>query len=182
MAILEAVFPVFAIAFLGYLAAALKLLSTVDIAGMSRFVFTIAIPVLLFNTLAHMELPAQLNWQFLLCYYLIALTIFGLGALTKRFVFAGSLKEQGIFGLGCSYSNLILVGLPIISAGFGDAGLLPLFILVSFHSATLFFVATLLVERDPEDGGLSRWHIVRQTFKNLIRNPIIIGLVLFMIR
>ena len=55
--------------------------------------------------------------------------------------------EQGIFGLGASYSNMILIGLPIISTGLGDEALLPLFMLVSIHSALLFFVVTLLVER-----------------------------------
>ena len=178
MAIIEAIFPVFAIALIGYIAAYKKLLSAADIAGMSHFVFYIAIPVLLFNSLAHMEFTAQLNWQFLFSYYLIAIAIFSLGAYTSRHLFSGSLKEQGVFGLGCSFSNLMLVGLPIISAGFGDEGLLPLFVLASFHSAIMFFIATLLMEREHGDGSVSGRHIFRQTIKNLSQNPLIIALAL----
>jgi malonate transporter len=178
MAIIAAVFPVFAITLVGYIVARLKVLSALDIDGLSRFVFYIAIPVLLFNSMAHMELTTGINWHFLLSYYLIAVSIYIIGMYTSRLLFSGSLKEQGIYGLGCSYSNLILVGLPIILAGFGEAGLLPLFVLVGFHSTIMFFIATLIVEREVRSEGSPTGRVFRQTTKNLIQNPIIVSLAL----
>ncbi|UCC54452.1 MAG: AEC family transporter [Anaerolineaceae bacterium] len=177
MAIVEIIFPVFAIALLGYIVAYKGLFTVRDIQGISRFVFIIAIPVMLFNSLAHIDLPEHLNWQFLVSYYAIALFIFGLGMWASKSWFAHSAQEQSVFGLGSSYSNSVLVGLPLVSAGLGDEALLPTFMLIAIHSALLFFMVTLFAERD-RGNGRSPLAIGRQTLVNLATNPIIIGLAL----
>ncbi len=177
MTILTVVFPNFVIALFGYLIARFGVLSGRDIEGISRFVFNIAIPVLLFNSLAHVELPAAINWPFLLSYYSVVLIIYGLSFWISRRWFTHSPQEQCIFGLGSTYSNLILVGLPIISTGLGDEALLPLFMLVSVHSAILFFIVTLLAERGNGQNQAAS-QVALQSLKNLARNPIIIGLFL----
>jgi len=175
MTIIEVIFPIFAVALVGYGAAYREIVSARDIAGISNFVFNIAIPVLLFNSLARVELPAQFNWQFLFSYYVVVVLIYGLGIWMSKRWFAHSPQEQGIFGLGAAYSNTILVGLPVISAGLGDAALLPLFMLISIHSAVLFFIVMVLMERG-NGSHHSPGQIALQTAKNLARNPIILGL------
>jgi hypothetical protein len=175
MTIIEVIFPIFAVALVGYGAAYREIVSARDIAGISNFVFNIAIPVLLFNSLARVELPAQFNWQFLFSYYVVVVLIYGLGIWMSKRWFAHSPQEQGIFGLGAAYSNTILVGLPVISAGLGDAALLPLFMLISIHSAVLFFIVMILMERG-NGSHHSPGQIALQTAKNLARNPIILGL------
>jgi len=177
MTIIQVIFPIFAIALIGYITAYKNWLTPSDIDGVSRFVFTIAIPVLLFQSLIKIELPVRFNWQFLLSYYLVALIVYGLGIGASRQWFKQSLREQGAFGLGAAYSNTVLVGLPIISAGLGEAALLPLFMLISIHSGVLFLIFLLLMERGNGAGHSSR-QIAAQTLKNLIRNPIVIGLAL----
>jgi malonate transporter len=176
--IYEVIFPIFAIAMGGYLVAYKQILSPQDIHGLSRFVFVIAFPILLFNSFANMEMPTQINWKFLFSYYLVVFVTFSLGMFIDKRAFSGTLKEQVIFALGSSYSNLILVGLPIISSGFGEQGILPLFMIVSVHSATFFSLSTVLIERGNHGGNLSGVDIARQTLKDLIRNPIILSLVL----
>jgi malonate transporter len=64
MVIFEIVFPVFAIAFGGYLAAYKRIVSARDTDGILRFVFYITLPIVLFTSLTHMELPSQINWKF----------------------------------------------------------------------------------------------------------------------
>ena len=146
MNVIEVVVPVFAVVLVGYLAAYSGVIKAEDNDGLSRFVFNIALPVLLFNSLAKMTLPQQFNWQFFVSYYAVVLVIYGLGAWLSKRWFAVSAQEQGVLGMGAAYSNLVLIGLPIISAGLGDEALLPLFLLVSVHSAVLFFLSTVMVE------------------------------------
>jgi hypothetical protein len=177
MAIIEVIFPVFAIALLGYILTYKGIFGIRDIEGISRFVFTIAIPLMLFNSLSKIDLPDQFNWSFLLSYYLIAVLIFGLGMWISKRLFAHSPQEQSIFGMGSSYSNAILIGLPLISAGLGDEALLPIFMMVSIHSAIFFFLVTLFAERN-DGSGRSPLAITRKTLISLATNPIIIGLVL----
>ena len=177
MEIVEILFPVFAIVLFGYVIVRLNVLSASNIDGVSRLVFNILIPVLLFNSLSKVELPAQFKWQFFLAYYVVVLLIYGLAMWASKRFFTYSRPEQGIFGMGSAYSNLVLVGLPIINAGFGDEALLPLFMLVSIHSAVQFFIVTLVVEGDT-GGDRSVLQIGVDTVGRLARNPIIIGLAL----
>ena len=180
MAIVEVIFPVFAIALLGYIAAYLGLFSARDIQAISRFVFVIALPTMLFNALANIDLPDKINWAFLLSYYLVAVIIFILGMFLSRRGFSFSPVEQSVFGLGSSYSNTVLVGLPIVISGLGEGALLPMILLISVNSAILFFLVTLMAERGGGNGR-SALAIAGQTIKNLVRNPIIIGLALGLI-
>lgn len=177
MQIVEILFPVFATVFAGFLIVRLNILSVRDINGISRLVFNILIPVLLFNSLSKIELPAQVEWQFFLAYYVVVLFIYALGMWTSKRFFTYTRPEQGVFGMGSAYSNLVLVGLPVITAGFGEEALLPLFMLVSIHSAVQFFIVTLVVEGDT-GGNRSVLQIGADTIGRLAKNPIIIGLAL----
>ena len=177
MEIVKILSPVFSIVLLGYVIVRKNVLTARDINGVSRLVFNILIPVLLFNSMSKVELPAQFKWQFFLAYYLVVLFIYGLGMLISKRYFAYSRPEQGVFSMGSTYSNLVLVGLPIISAGFGEEALLPLFMLISIHSAVQFFIVTLVVEGDT-GGDRSVLQIGADTIGRLARNPIIIGLAL----
>lgn len=177
MAIVEIVFPIFAIAFIGYIVTYAGLFNARDINGISRFVFDIAIPVMLFNALARIDLPDTLNWGFLLSYYLAAVLVFFLGMTISKRLFQHSAQGQSVFGLGSAYSNTVLIGLPIVSTGLGEEALLPMFMLISIHSALLFFLVTLMAERDGGgEGGGNSLIIAGQALKKLIANPIIIGL------
>jgi malonate transporter len=177
MNIISVIAPVFLLVLAGYLAAKTKVLRTRDVEGLSRFVFNIALPVLLFNSLANVTLPPRFDWQFLFAYYLVVVVVYGLGMWLSKLWFAAPAGKQTVFGMGSSYSNLMLVGLPIISAGLGDEALLPLFLLVSVHSGILFFITSVLMERGSGNGRSSR-QIAITTIKRVIRNPIIIGLAL----
>ena len=175
--VLEVIFPVFAIALVGYLAARWRVLSAAEVSGISKFVFKIALPVLLFRSMAKIALPDSFNWQFWLTYYSVAVGVYGLGFWISKKWFAHNASEQAIFGLGAAYSNTVLVGLPVISAGLGEQALLPMFMLIAVHAAIMFLLVTLFSERG-NGHDLTRGQVASQTFKSLSRNPIIIGLLL----
>lgn len=177
MVIIEVIFPVFAIALLGYIVTYKGVFGIRDIEGISRYVFTIAIPVMLFNSMAKIDLPDTPNWAFLFSYYGIAIIMFGLGMWLSKRWFHYSPQEQSIFGMGTSYSNALLIGLPLISSGLGDEALLPVFMLIALHSAIMFFLVTLFAERNG-DSSRSPLAIGGQTLGSLAKNPIIIGLAL----
>lgn len=177
MTIVNVIAPIFIVVLAGYLSVYTGILTKADTDGLSRFVFNITLPVLLFNALATVTLPKPFNWHFLVVYYGVALLMYGLGMGLSRRSFATPAQEQPLFGIGSAFSNLVLVGLPIISAGLGDGALLPLFLLVSAHSAILFFTTAVLMERSSTNGRLPH-QIALQTGKGLMRNPIIIGLAL----
>jgi predicted permease len=79
--------------------------------------------------------------------------------------------------LGAAYSNTVLVGLPIVSTGLGERALLPMFMLISVHAATMFSLVTIFSERG-NGAGRTRFQIVWHSMKNLSRNSIVLGLML----
>jgi predicted permease len=184
MQIIATIFPVFAIALTGYLTTQFGVFKESDIKGLSRFVFNLAIPILLFNSLSNLDLPTNINWQFFLSYYLVVFFIYGLTVGIGRSQFSLTARQQGVYGMGATQSNLVLVGIPIITVGLGERALLPLFTIISIHSATIFFIATIVTERgqDPSQNGHSIGRRLLaaglRTLRSLARNPIIIGLVL----
>lgn len=172
--ILAIIVPVFAVVAVGYLAARGGLLTPADNSGLAKFVFSLALPLLLFDSLSHLESPGEFRWQFLLSFFAGVFIVYALGMLLSRFLFGAAGREQAILGLGGAYSNMVLIGLPVVSAAFGPPGLLPMLILVSLHSVLLFSVFLLQMERSDGNGSwLSRlW----QSARSLLENPLILGL------
>lgn len=176
MRIIEIVFPIFAVAGFGYLLAWRRVFSTADIKSLSRYVFLVAIPVLLFDTMATVSLPAQIDWAFMLSYYLVILFLFSLSLFLGRRLFGYGPRRMGAFAFGATYSNTILVGLPIIDSAFGAEGVLPLFMIVSIHSAVIFFLGILVAEQSDTGRGVLAASTGR-TLRAVATNPIIFGLV-----
>lgn len=175
MEIFNIVFPIFALAILGYLLAYYKFFSTNEISGIARFVFTVAIPLLLFDSMANLELPETIEWGFLLSYYGSAFIVYGIGMLFSRAQFGYTLAEQGIFGLGSCYANCVLIGIPVVVSAFGEEGKLPLFLLISMHSGLMFFSVTAIAEMDGTNQS-SYLSIALLSLKKIISNPIVFGL------
>lgn len=172
--VLDIVLPVFGVLLLGYGAAWAGLFDAAANRGLSLFVFNFAIPLLLFRSMAHTDLPEVMPWGFLASYYLGAFAVFGLGMLVG-WLFSRRLDEQGIFGLGAAFSNTTMLGIPLVLTTFGDIAALPLFLLIAFHSLLLLPTVTTVIEIGRGRGGTLR-HIPWNTFKGLIQNPIILGL------
>jgi predicted permease len=73
-------------------------------------------------------------------------------------------------GFSAAQSNTVLVGIPIILKAFGDAGAVPLALLLAVHLPVTMTAATLLAE--------GRNASLRQIGLKLATHPIIIGIVL----
>jgi len=64
LSVFESIFPVILITALGYLVASRRLLSAGEIDGLSRFVFSLALPFLLFDSLVNAVWPESFHWTF----------------------------------------------------------------------------------------------------------------------
>lgn len=76
-----------------------------------------------------------------------------------------------------SYSNVVLLGMPLILASLGPEARVPLFIVVSTHAAVMFLLTTFCAETGKGTArNLSTLPL--QTLRVLLRNTIVIGLLL----
>lgn len=174
--VLEIVTPVFGIVLIGWLTARAGVFGKGAIDGIVDFVFTIAIPLLLFRTLATAGLPDDIPWRVLLSYYLGTYAVFALGMAVAGIVLRKGLSEQGAFaGSGC-FSNLVLLGIPIVLAVFGEAASVPLFLVIGVHNAVLLPLLVIVLGMGQNRAG-ALFGGLRETLLGLMRNPLVIGLV-----
>lgn len=174
--------PVFGIVALGFAATRIGWFDDAARRGLSHFVFTFAIPVLLFRTLAGTQLPAVLPWTYLLSYYGGVASVFLISMMISRVFFRQPLEGQAVHGLGGAFSNTVLLGTPLILTAFGEAATLPLFLLIAFHGVLILPIGTVLIEtglsaQSRLDGdGVRVGEIARQAALGVVTNPIILGL------
>ncbi|MBI1260570.1 MAG: AEC family transporter [Rhizobiales bacterium] len=172
------VLPIFGVIGLGYFAARRGFMSPAAIDGLDVYVFTFGIPSLLFRNLAKTELPDTLPWGLWLSFYGAMLSIWAVGYLIGRYGFGRSTPDAIMLGFGGGQGNVVMLGIPIILTGFGDAASVPLFLLLAFHGLILITTATFLLEMTKSRGeeAMSGVEIFMQGLKSSARNPVIIGL------
>ena len=186
MSIIAVVLPVFSIAVLGYVLTWVGVFRVDDVGGLTRYVFNVALPVMLFDSISTVDLPDTVRWSFLVAYYIPALIVFGVGFLLAERAFGLPRTAGGIYGMGCSYSNTVLIGLPIISTAWGDDAVLPLMMIISIHTAVLFTLTTAVAETGrtttgsavAHEGGAGAGRLLKRTALGMLTNPIFGGLVI----
>lgn len=167
--VLVVVLPVFGLLGLGYAAARFGLLSYQAGEGLSEFVFTFCIPPLIFRTMATASLPDSQPWGYWGAYFLGLALTWALAMAIGRGVFKLDPRENVVAGFSAAQSNTALVGIPLLLQAFGDAGAVPLFLLLAVHLPVTLTSATLLME------GPHGLHPL-QLAKRLLLNPILLGL------
>lgn len=186
-AILGIVLPVFALIAAGYVAGRAGWMAEAGIKGLSSFVFYLAIPALLFRTLARGEIPETLDFDIVFAYFGGVLATMGVAWLVGRLAFRTSMAELAVMGMGATYSNTVLLGIPLVFAIFGEAGMLPMMMIVTFHSLLLLPLTMILVEigrgaGDRRGGvsgvglGLGLGRIARSTARGVLTNPVILSM------
>jgi malonate transporter len=101
-ALTQTVIPIFGLMVIGFVSARVRLMDEGGIRGLVLFVFNFSIPALLFDSLAVMTLPDDLEWGFLIAFYVASFVTYGLGVLVGGAGFRRSLDEQAIFGMGAA--------------------------------------------------------------------------------
>jgi len=174
-ALTQTVIPIFGLMVIGFVSARVRLMDEAGIRGLVLFVFTFSIPALLFDSLAVMTLPDDLDWGFLIAFYVASFVTYGLGVLVGGAGFRRSLDEQAIFGMGAAFSNLVLMGIPVVLTALGPDASLPMLIIIGFHSATFMPLTVALIQAGRGGESAVAGRIVA-VFGDVLRNPIILGI------
>jgi malonate transporter len=175
------VLPIFGVIALGYAAVRFGIVGQSVVDGLDTYVFTIAMPLLLFRNLAHTEFPDTLPWGLWISYYGAMLAVWAAGSLIARFILRRPAPDAIMLGFGCGQGNTIMLGLPIILTGFGPEAGTPVFLILAFHGIILFTIATFLLELTRTRDGDERpsfQAILKEGLLNTVRNPVIIGIAL----
>ncbi len=171
--IFNVVLPVFAIILTGYGCGRFKLLGVASSEALNKFVYLVALPVLLFYSMARVD-PAQIfNWQYLGAFAAGSIVTMGIAMMVARRFFATPLSEQALYGMVSIFGNTGYMGIPLCIVVFGEAGALPAIVATVFQSSILIALVAVLVEIDlmQKQGRAQLSGLV----KSLTRNPLLIS-------
>ena len=167
--------PVFAILILGYGLGRTKLFPENSDKAIITFVWYVAVPALLFRSMATNATPNSAELILILGYYSGLFFVYFLATLIMGYVFKGPMDQRASFAFSCCFANGIFIGLPIIESMYGAEGVRLLLIILSVHSFSLISTSTLIVETSRQ--GTDGLHKVAvKTLSTLLKNPILIAL------
>jgi malonate transporter len=178
--VLSIVLPVFILIGVGYLVARVGLMSQTVGEALGEFVYVIAIPVLVFKTLAVVDLDGQSPWGIWAAYFTGMAATWIAGNLMIRKIFGREARAGVIGGISAAFANTVMVGLPLVSQVYGEAGLVPLLLIISIHLPAMTTATAILMERASALDGVSTPppmpELLKRIGKNLVFNPIVIAI------
>jgi len=171
MAILALISPLVIIGLIGFTLAKTTWFSKAQIDTLTKFTFNLAIPAFLFQQLANADL-STINANIYTAFYLPVLVIYGL-AWAINYYFHQHLQRDlpasAVYALGSSYSNNVIVGMPVALMVLGEQVLPTIFLVVSLHSMMLFGITSILAVNI----GQFNWRLL---LKETFYNPLLIAI------
>lgn len=176
-AILDIILPVFAIILTGYLCGRFALLGSASSEALNKFVYWVALPVLLFRAMATVDLEVLFNWGFLGAYIGGQALVMALAMAVGHWLFRNSFAEASMAGMNAIYGNTGYMGIPLALAAFGEPSAVPTIITVVVNSAVVVAVTTALVEI-AQNRGEGFGDVALDVGRALVTNPILVAPVL----
>jgi malonate transporter and related proteins len=174
MNVLNLVVPVTGVILIGWLAGYFNYVSRDISEGLIHFAYNIAMPALLFDTLAQENLQSLLAWRFLLAFGGGTLTCFVIVFAISAGRTTHGVASRTMYGLSASMTNTAFVALPILHRLYGPAGVLPAAIATMFIALVMFPMSKILLEWESQAGGSRYWQLAR----HVVLNPLVLSTVL----
>jgi len=114
--------------------------------ALTKFVFAIAVPTLLFRLMSGFSRLPPVDARLLLAYFGGSLVVFGIARIAAHRLFRMDGAAQSVFGVGGIFSNNLLLGVPLAKTLLGDASLPVVSLILVFNSFLLWMLVTVSVE------------------------------------
>lgn len=173
---LNAVLPLLLLIALGYCLRRLRFLSESFLMVANKFIFRIALPMLMYYTLYSAASLDDIDWSVVLYTASAVLVLFGLGLATVV-LFVKDPKQKGVILQGVFRSNLTIIGVPLAEALGGSEAVLGV-ALVSMIIVPLYNILSVIAlsvfQKDENNHGI-HW---RKVLWRIVTNPLIIAIAL----
>lgn len=165
-----ALLPVVLLIAAGYLAGKRGWIQPGSIKDLSNLIFLLLAPALLFRAMSTVDV-SQLRFKAVSAYFIGSGLLFALTMLLRGFN-----RQAAVLALSNTYSNSVMIGIPLIGLAYGEAGMVVLLTLISLHSVVLLTSATVVLElavaHEQARSGTAN-HSMARTVMKAVRNAII---------
>ncbi|MGR3802776.1 AEC family transporter [Marinibacterium profundimaris] len=175
--LIEVILPVFVVIGAGYGLTRAGYFQQAHIEGIMRFSQGFAIPCLLFNAIAHIDLGESFDPALLGSFYSAAALCFFAGLFGARLIFDREWEDSVAIGFCCLFSNSVLLGLPITERAYGPDALTGNYAIIAFHAPFCYAlgITTMEIIRNSGTPGPA---FVRAILAAMFKNALIIAIVL----
>lgn len=163
--------PLFALVLIGYAIGRSGRWPAAYSEAMSKFLFAVPLPALLFRLGADLSRLPAVDPRVLVAFFGGCLVLFAAGRVVGWLVFRLDGVQQSVFALGGIFSNNVFLGIPLAQAALGAAAMPTVGLVLVFNSLTLWTLATVSVEW-ARHGELSLKGF-GQTVRSVLTNPIV---------
>ncbi|MDO4173401.1 MAG: AEC family transporter [Eubacteriales bacterium] len=169
---LHATMPVFLVMVLGYILKQIGMFTEGFCTVANRYVFKVALPVLLFRDIAQTDLYADFDLAFVVyCAGVTTVMFLGVWLLTAKLMRDKSMV--GAFSQAAVRGSAAVLGIAFVENMYGDAGLTPLMIVAA---VPLFNIYSVVILTFSANGGQHDAGTVKRACVNVLKNPIILGI------
>lgn len=173
--IIYVILPIFALMGLGYVAVLKRLFPAEGVKSLIAFVNNFATPCLLFLSISMSDFRSAFNLSIIGPFYLGAFICFAVGIAIARRGFGNRPGESVAAGFSGTFTNTVLVGLPILTRAYGDGALPVTLSIIGLHGAILLTTGMVTMELVKRDGQpLGRTLLVAA--RRVVSNPLIWGI------
>lgn len=168
--------PIFLLLALGYLAAKLNLLSKAQVEVIGSFVIKIALPALMFQSLATKDFKDIWLPDYFLVFTAAAFLCYGLGFYLSLQHFKQHMSQASILALGASMSNTGLIGTAVLSLLLGSKAMTYIVPILILESVLLIPLVLILIEMGRHKGA-SVLAVLQSTFVMLLKTPLFVAVI-----
>lgn len=176
-AILTITFPIFALIGIGYGAVRAGLFAASDMKTLGKYVLNIALPALLFNTVATRDLNEVLNLGYVVVFALAGLLTIGVTYLWFTLQGTGPAR-RAIAVMGSTCPNSGFLGYPVMLLVFPDLAGVVLALNMVVENFLLIPLCLIFLEASRDRQGKSLLRIAGGIILGVLRRPMVIGLML----
>ncbi len=174
--VITVVIPVFALIALGFAAGRFGYFANDAAKALNDFTFTMAVPAFMFRTMAKLEMEQSAVDLWFAFFGAVAITWL-IATLAVIHVLKRPPADAPSIAMSACFGNVVMLGIPMSIAAFGDRAAVPAAMLVSLHTPVLFFVGTLHQALSGEERQSTVASVMTELTNELARNPIIIAIV-----
>lgn len=172
---LDSLLPVVFLIGTGVVVGRLRWVGPASVRELSTLVFMLLTPALLFRTMTRVH-PQDLDFTPVGAYFV------GLGVVFAATLLVCGFNRRGsVLALAATFSNTIMIGIPLIGLAYGEQGLITLFTLYTVHTVSLLTCATLVMELSIQrearqsqaaSGGQALWRSVWDALRKSVLHPV----------
>jgi len=168
--------PLFLLVFVGWALARFAGWGATLADALARFVFSVAVPALLFTLMSDFSKLPRVDPMLLGAYFGGCLAVYVAGRLVAKLAFGMDGVGQSVFAMGGIFANNVLLGVPLAQVTLGAKAMPAISLVLVFNSLLLWTLVTVSVEW-ARHRSLSLPGIAK-TARSVVLNPVVAAILL----